>query len=366
MPDDARKFADVTELSNNPPAKPRRRGLVRRLRQLITNSEANQRSIQASQVLQQLITNSEANQRSIQASQVLQIQYLKAHAAAPFTSPLISPQEFATGDRYELENRCRAMTNPVYVGENTALCRILGSYKFFVDTRDTTFGCHVVLDGYWETWVTVFVARQLQPGMTVIDVGANYGYYTLLFGALVGETGHVYAIEPNPTVLPKLDLSLKLNGLATRTTVVRAAAGASTMAEVLLYAPHGEPGGSMIIASTESARAEMGTVYTVPQVMIDDVVHDAARIALVKIDAEGAEESVIEGMSGTLARDKPCLLLEFNVARYRDPRGFVSLLQSLYSRMRFIDFDGNAVPASIEDLLDVRRVDWMLYFDQAE
>src|SRR5436853_284660 len=81
--------------------------------------------------------------------------------------------------------------------------RVLGSCKMYLDTRDTGFGSHVSLDGYWEPWITVFVARQLRPGMVAIDVGANYGYYSLLFAALVGDTGHVYAIEPNPEIVSK-------------------------------------------------------------------------------------------------------------------------------------------------------------------
>src|SRR5207245_9955667 len=87
----------------------------------------------------------------------------------------ISPQELTTLGRYHLENRCRALANPVYLGDQTALCRILGFYKLYVDTADTGFGSHVLLEGYWEIWLTIFFARHLQPGMTVIDVGANFG-----------------------------------------------------------------------------------------------------------------------------------------------------------------------------------------------
>ena len=153
------------------------------------------------QRLQVLISKFEASQCEIETSQREIKALLEARRSA---LPLISPLELSTHNRYELEARCRALTNPVYLGDHTAICRLLGYYKFYVDTTDTGFSSHVLLEGCWEMWLTIFFARNLKPGMTVVDVGANFGYYTLLFGALVGEKGHVYAIEPNPNVVPKL------------------------------------------------------------------------------------------------------------------------------------------------------------------
>jgi len=78
------------------------------------------------------------------------------------------------------------------------LARVLGRYKMFLHTSDRGFACHVAMDGFWEIWVTQFFARTLRAGMVAIDIGANYGYYTLLFGAAVTSSGRVLAFEPNP------------------------------------------------------------------------------------------------------------------------------------------------------------------------
>src|SRR5579872_5184190 len=134
------KIDGVTQHFQSVTARPRR-GLIRRLRQLLALIE----SIDLGEI-NNLISKFEENQRSIQNSQFALNRMFQAHAAVPFTPPLISPLEFATGDRFELENRCRAMTNPVYLGEQTTLCRVLGSYKIFLDTLDTGFSSHVVLD----------------------------------------------------------------------------------------------------------------------------------------------------------------------------------------------------------------------------
>ena len=279
---------------------------------------------------------------------------------------LISPLELKTQDGYELENRCRALTNPLYLGDHTAICRILGSYKLYVDTSDTGFSSHVLLDGYWEMWLTIFFARHLQPGMTVIDVGANFGYYTLLFGALVGESGHVYAVEPNPAVAAKLRRSVNLNGLTRRTTIVEAAAGSTHGRKVTLYVPHGEPKNARIIASPRMVSLDLGTVHDVTEISLDEVATAAPRIDFLKIDVEGSEEAVIAGLMRILTRDRPGLVLEFNAGRYSDARGFVDKLQAIYSRMSYIDYQANIVPITASQVISDRRgEDWLLYFDPA-
>jgi FkbM family methyltransferase len=280
------------------------------------------------------------------------------------SAPLISPLELKTGNRFALEDRCRALTNSAYLGDHTVLCRVLGLFKMYVDTNDTGFASHLMLEGFWEMWLTVFFARHVQAKMTVVDVGANFGYYTLLFGFLVGSEGHVYAVEPNPTVAPKLRRSVDLNGLAARTTIIEAAAGAIE-GEVSLFAPDGEPKNSAVVASDAGIAPDSGKLYKVPQIKLDKLAATVSRIDLVKVDAEGAEQDVLSGMEGILRRDKPCLLLEFNAGRYADPMAFIAWLRGLYGRMRYIDFDGNPTDVTPEHLLSDRSgEDWLLLFDE--
>jgi len=95
--------------------------------------------------------------------------------------------------RAQAEQEIRARTQAVYLGDHLALVRVLGQAKMFLSTTDAGFASHVMLDGFWEIWLTLFFARVIAPGMTVIDVGANFGYYTLLFGRAVGPSGRVIA-----------------------------------------------------------------------------------------------------------------------------------------------------------------------------
>jgi FkbM family methyltransferase len=317
-------------------------------------------------MLESLITRSETVQNKIEVLQHQAEALLRFVRIGYSTLPLISLCELKTQDRWDLESRCRALTNPTYLGNQTAICRVLGNYKLYVDTDDTGFSSHVLLDGYWEMWLTIFFARLIKPGMTIIDVGANFGYYTLLFGALVEDNGHVYAVEPNPQVVARLRRSVDLNGLAKRTTIVEAAAGSSHGGEVILFAPYGEPKNGTIIGSAEAISPDLGTTHRVTRVSLDEVAAKAPRIDLVKIDVEGSEEAVISGLMCTLLRDRPILLLEFNAKRYRNPRGFVDQLQSIYSQMGYIDYEGNAISITASEVVSERwGEDWLLYFDQS-
>jgi hypothetical protein len=104
-------------------------------------------------------------------------------------------------------------------------------------------------------------------------------------------------------------------------------------------------------------------VVDVESVTVDALTRDWPRVDLIKIDVEGAEESVWQGMQRTIA-DNPglVLILEFNVERYEDARGFLGLIERAGFRLRYIDFDAQVKDVSVDELLS-RQVgdDWMLY-----
>ena len=272
-------------------------------------------------------------------------------------------EEFAYRSKRSLEALCRARAQPVYLGENEGLCRILGRYKLYVDTRDQGLCANLLLDGFWEMGLTMYMARTVRPGMVVVDVGANFGYYTILLGGLVGDNGHVYAIEPAPLTAAMLRRSIKLNGLEDSTTVVEAAAGANAGAPALLYVPHREPKNAAVVTSPEAVDQEGGTLYQVAEARIDALVAGRPRVDFIKIDAEGSEEAIVAGMLATLRRDKPLLVLEFNTVRSRDPAALLATLGAIYGRPRYLDLHGKVHAATAAQLTSERvGSDWLLVF----
>ena len=291
---------------------------------------------------------------------------LRPGASLPtYTSRMLHLHDIGTLHRAALEDACRRDASPVYLGDHIGLCRILGRYKFHVDTRDSGFGANILLDGYWELWLTQFMAQSVARGAVVVDVGANYGYYSLLLGDLVGPTGHVYAIEPNPAAAALLRRSVALNGFAGRTTICEVAAGATDGGTATLFVPDGEPKNAAIIAGVAASIGE-GAAHHVPVTTLDSLLVDHPRIDFIKIDAEGAEQGIIAGLARTFAVHRPDMVLEFNAARYVDAAGFLAELIALYGGLSYLDFTGEVRKITSERVLTEQfGEDWLLFFSAA-
>lgn len=117
----------------------------------------------------------------------------------------------ADASREQIEDFCRQRAQVMTAG-NVNLCRVLGKYLMYVLPQDNAITPHLALNGIWEPWVTMAIARHVKPGMRCLDVGACYGYYALLMADLVGEEGQVDAWEPVWSEL--LLANINLNGLA--------------------------------------------------------------------------------------------------------------------------------------------------------
>ncbi|MFZ4405905.1 MAG: FkbM family methyltransferase [Paracraurococcus sp.] len=291
---------------------------------------------------------------------------LSAHTAPP--GGLLHLHEIREAPRYALECRARALSAAVYLGDRQALCRVLGRYKMFVDTRDRGLGSHLLLDGYWEIWLTRFLARAVRPGMACVDIGANLGYYALLMADIAGPTGRVLAIEPNPPMARLLQASLDINGFGPRAEVLAMALGDGSLASGTLAIPHGEPKNAALVPAHAAGHyAGHAEVVEVPVTAFDSLVTGLPRIDLVKIDAEGAEDGILRGMAATLRRDRPLMVLEFNPARPYDGHAVLAMLLEIYGAVHRLDSGRGVLPTTIEAVMAATdREDQLLVFGEAE
>jgi len=247
--------------------------------------------------------------------------------------------------RHENEAVIRGLCQNAYLGGGTALCRVLGRYKMFVDTGDVGVSSHLLLDGYWESWTTEAMLRFVRPGMTALDVGANLGYFTTLMAELVGPSGHVLAFEPNPPIAERLRKTIAVNGFAARAAVHEIALGAEEGGATLIVPP-GEPKNAHVIAgqpvsgATSVARKRL------------DAIPEALDADFIKIDVEGAEEDMWRGMEGMLARGRPMtIFLEFTPGRYASPARFLDEILDCGFALAIIDLVHGVRPISREAVL---------------
>lgn len=265
------------------------------------------------------------------------------------------------GNRIASEGMMRARCMVVPIEPATAICRVLGRYKMYVDLRDRGFVPHVMFDGYWEYWITEFMWRNVKPGQRVLDLGANHGYYTLLLADLVGAEGSVVAFEPNPRLVELLGDTVAINGFSGIVAVHQMAVGEAPGVLPFLV-PVRDPKNGRLLAPGEALPAELDAarfaMHEVPITTLDAAIPGA--VDFVKIDVEGAEESVWRGMGGLIDRSPDIrILLEFNPHRCRDPGGVLGEIAARFA-LREVTFDGVAVPVTAEQVLG-RTEDTILY-----
>lgn len=181
------------------------------------------------------------------------------------------------------------------------------------------------------------------PGMTLIDVGAHYGVFTLAALHFGGPDAHVIAVDPSPAAQALLKTNLDLNGLASRVTRLEAALGASS--EPLRVLTAGGARQHQMVRAPEG-RADATEIRTRT---LDDVARESGRrITHVKIDVEGFEQQVLEGATLVLSEHRPVLTLEIHPALLAhlgaSAQGVLDLVQRFGYGGTCLDSNGTRVP----------------------
>jgi FkbM family methyltransferase len=190
--------------------------------------------------------------------------------------------------------------------------------------------------GTSEPHIQDVLARLLRPGAVFWDVGANVGFFTVIAARLVGEAGHVVAVEPVPENLDALAHNVALNRLQNVTVIPRAAA-VDDRQRCMEQA--GEPTWARVVAD-DAPRPADHPLLAVQAIRLDDVASSFAvpEPDVVKIDVEGLECSVVHGMAALLRRRRPTIVCEL----HGTAEEFLALMASFHYRTRSIRDDHTA------------------------
>lgn len=206
-----------------------------------------------------------------------------------------------------------------------------------------------------------FMLSRVREGGTILDVGAHIGYYTLLFAKRTGERGRVYAFEPSTKTRARLLENISLNDFANITTVEAAASDAAGTATINLA------GGSN--TGSTSLHFDSGAVGTeqVETIIIDDYLerHGIDEIDLIKIDVEGHELHVLQGMRRTLkvpADKAPELFVEVNENTLQSAG---TPMQAIFDELATAGYEAYRIVGSNEVRLEQRPfADSLVYFSK--
>jgi FkbM family methyltransferase len=165
-------------------------------------------------------------------------------------------------------------------------------------------GANMLIKGSYEPCTTRIFKQVLKEGMVAVDVGAHIGYYTLLASSLVGESGKVYAFEPEPQNFSALLGNIVLNGFQNIKPFQKAVFSHS--GKMPLYI--GTHSGMHSLLRVKDTTSEK---VVVDMVSLDET-FKKTKVDLVKVDTQGAELNVLMGMQKLIKRcDDLKMIIEF-------------------------------------------------------
>ncbi len=237
---------------------------------------------------------------------------------------------------------------PLYLGDRKILARTVWGGSLVVPSFNVDVALGVVRDGIIEPWTTRLVQELAKEGDTVINVGANFGYHTILAAYCVGHLGKVISIEANPHIVPYLINSIFWSGVPDRVTVFHCAAWGESGPELnFKFAPAYLGGGNASelwadqstlstsdtldgaiwdhrlahISADSNCRLHYGTDMVVPFKVrarkIDDVCENIEAAHLLHMDIEGAEAFAIIGARQLINRSPDLrIIFEWSAHRY--------------------------------------------------
>jgi FkbM family methyltransferase len=236
--------------------------------------------------------------------------------------------EIAATSRQELEYRTTQFAKSFYIGDHMRIAKILSRFKIYLDTRDAGIAPHLCMDGYWESWVTKFIAKVVKPGDHCVDAGANFGYYSLVLAELAGKNGKTIAIEANTYLCKLLNFTSKLNE---HQFEVLHRALSDVEGEVTLQVPVDYLGSGTL--RTESIYHDC-TFEKVQGDTMDNIIAKAGfpKVDFIKMDCEGLESTIFKGMDRTLQQNPNLkMVMEYSPFMYKDAAAFTDMLFSKFT-----------------------------------
>lgn len=249
----------------------------------------------------------------------------------------------------EIEKRVKN-SGIIHLSDEEIIVKIFSGLKMYLPTRDHAITPHLALDGIWEHRITAAWLAVMQPQFTVLDIGANNGYY----GALAAQHtdkkhSKVVLFEANPHLIPYIQRTLNVNWLNEQTTLENLAVS-DRETELTLHMLRDYVGSSSVHSDEHVDRYMHGKmkVETVEAITVNAVSVDGyckknniKTVDLVIMDIEGYEDTAYAGMRDTIAASpNATLFLEFTRAAYADARAFYATMLADFGHVYVLDDEG--------------------------
>ncbi|MBU2168431.1 MAG: FkbM family methyltransferase [Alphaproteobacteria bacterium] len=248
------------------------------------------------------------------------------------------------------------------ISADMGIARLTDGHFVYVDPLDEAVGAHLIARGYWESWIHKAVCDLVRPGDHIIEVGANFGVYTLAMARLIGEEGSLLSFEANPDLAALVERSIKFNGYAGRARLV-AKAAADAPGELSFGVSRRNAGGGTL-STDPSGLGTDSRLITVPAARLDDEADQDVR--LIRMDAEGSEPLILRGAKRLLKRPDIVVIMEWDIiqmASRTDVPDYVAWLSGMGFRFWKIQFDSTLLEVPAADMATLGSCDVVMSRD---
>lgn len=182
------------------------------------------------------------------------------------------------------------------------LTRRIHDYKLCLDLSDKGITRQLVINGTREEQLRFMLQRETTEGMTILDIGANIGYYPIMEAKLAGSSGFVYAVEPAPDNYRQLLKNIELNNLSEQFETYNIGISNKTGNERFYISTHSNLH-TFIKEGYDGKYVTQGTGSEYLEVKVIDLstfINDKRKIDLVRMDVEGYEVEILEGLEDAI------------------------------------------------------------------
>jgi FkbM family methyltransferase len=174
------------------------------------------------------------------------------------------------------------------LSKNGEIVKTVQGNRMILNLNDLGISRELALYGVHERNSTAYVKKIITPGMRILEVGANIGYYAMIESRLAGESGHLYAFEPSPFNIDLLRRNLELNNFRNYDIYPNAVGGKRGRAKFYVDSR------SNLSGFIKREGAEYAGVVDVEMVTLDDFLKDK-KVDFIRMDVEGYEREILKG-----------------------------------------------------------------------
>ncbi len=222
---------------------------------------------------------------------------------------------------------------------------------FLNPSDDSAVSSSIGTVGWLNLSLTELFRKTLKKGMTFIDAGANIGYYTLLAASLVGESGRVYAFEPESESFALMVKSIEHNRFQNITVERAVLASEEEMIDTSL--PDGPDRHTTSSKHTEEYMSQLAPQREAARIITLDCLSNCKQVDVIKIHTSGSEPQVLRGARNLIEKHHPSIIVSYVPKLWRSEEDLLNFL-----RVRYEIFEVLQSPTLTRRVKPTNSLDW--------